>query len=639
MSKKRRKTSNPLSDKTAPVSQPASVKAAAPVETPVPSNSSPTNSSPSNSDPSNSNPSNPASSNQLQANLNVASTDLPPGDNPTLLSKDETTASTEPLALEIAPTDLENADDPELIYEPTWSEQLGELVLEYKWWLFGLVMLLAAGLRLWRLDYRSIWYDESFSLTLASRDLATLLSGTANDYHPPLYYILLGGWTRLLGDNVYSGRLLSALAGVGFVAVVYGLAKELFGSRTALLAALFAAVAPFQILYAQEVRHYSLQALLGTATVWAFYRAWRRGGWLYWGLFALAWVLSLYNLYFSIFGLLLINLFFVAAILDRRRTSAGWDWPRIKGWVGANLAIGLLYAPWALVLIQRVGQVQKSYWIDKPNPLEFFRLTNVFLVNATNLTTDPLWTVSGLLLGTLVTVFLLNALRFRLRRGEKGQHRRSFEVALLMTVWLGVVLLVLAISYLFAPIYLERSLLGVSALFYILLARVIQTARRPAFWLLLIVPGLVVLLGSLYFYYFSADYTTHYENEQALAHLRASYRQGDLTLHSSKLSYQPFAYLKAPGPQFLAPEEPGNIHDDLSAPTLTAIGMSYTPVPQALAQVPANGRVWLVRTDPQPGQTAQYLDSIQQQIATRYTLSEKWEYRGGILFLYTPAKA
>ena len=124
-------------------------------------------------------------------------------------------------------------------------------------------------------------------------------------------------------------------------------------------------------------------------------------------------------------------------------------------------------------------------------------------------------------------------------------------------------------------------------------------------------------------------------NEQAVAHIEAAYQRGDLTLHSNKLSYQPFDYLHAPGPQFLAPEEPNNIHDDTTTDSLKAVGMAFTPVSQILDRTPATGRIWFVRTDPQPGQHTEYLDSMEQQIVERqYHPLERWEYQGGVLVLY-----
>ena len=530
---------------------------------------------------------------------------------------------------------LDEADEDETEYELSWSERLGGLALRRRRLFFWLTLGLATVLRLGRLGERSVWYDESFSLTLASKDLPTLLTGTANQHHPPLGYLVLDVWLRVFGNSPYVGRLLAAGFGIAFVAVVYGLAKEMFGSRTALVAMGFAAVSPFQILYSQEVRHYSLEALLGTGLVWSFYRAWRRNTSRAWAIFGLLIILAIYNLYYSLLGVAALDFFCLGLLVDERRRSGSWPTRRLTGWLAANVAAGLAYAPWSLVLLNEAGQVKKAYWIETPNPLEVFRLTNVLLLNATNLTVGPLLTLAGLLLGPIITIFLLNALRFRLRRGELGLQRRSFEIALLLAYWWLPVGLALVISYVFAPIYLERSLIGFAAPVYILLGRAIQTARRPALWLLLLGPTIIVLLGSLYSYYFSREYTTHYENEQAVAHIGAAYQRGDLTLHSNKLSYQPFDYLHAPGPQFLAPEEPNNLHDDTTPDSLKAVGMAFTPVSQVLDTAPANGRIWFVRTDPQPGQHAAYLDDMEQQLAARqYRVLERWEYWGGVLILY-----
>ncbi len=559
---------------------------------------------------------------------------------PTLLQNDTGTDQPDPLTTSTPMSATEPVEEPpaeteEEEYRLSWSENLGFFALHHRRLLFWLILSLAAVLRLGRLGARSVWYDESFSLTLANRDLPTLLTGTAYQHHPPLGYLLLDGWLRLFGDSVYAGRLLSVLFGVGFVAVVYGLARDMFGSRTALLAMLFGALAPFQIAYSQEVRHYSLEALLGGWLVWSFYNGWRRNTPLAWLQFTLAGILALYNLYYSILGLAALDFFFVGYLLYNRRVNGHWQLNRFKGWFFANLAMAAAFAPWSLVLLNEAKQVSKSYWIPVPNPLEIFRLTNVYLLNATNLTTGPLLTLAALILGPLITLFLFNALRFRLRRGEKGQKRRSFEISLLLTYWFVPALLALGLSYLVAPLYLERSLIGFAAPCYILLARVIQTARRPALWFGLIIPALVVLLGSLGTYYFSEEYTTHYENEQAVAHIRAAYQPGDITIHTNKLSYQPFQYLKAAGPQYLAPEEPNNIHNDTTPESLKALGMAFTPVPDIIGQIQAGGRIWFVVDAPQPGQTFDYLTGLQQQItASHYKQTRSWDFWNGQVLLF-----
>ncbi|MEI6044485.1 MAG: glycosyltransferase family 39 protein [Chloroflexota bacterium] len=505
---------------------------------------------------------------------------------------------------------------------------------EFFWLL--LILGLALSLRLFRLDYRSVWYDESFSIILARQDLATLLAGTAHDYHPPLFYLVLSLWMKLFGEGIYVTRLLSLLFGMGTILLVYQLAKTLFGPKTALLGAFLAAVAPFQLLYSQEVRMYSLQILLGAWLCLTFYQAYRRDSREEWVLFGVAALLSLYNLYFSLFGVVALDLFFVILMLYNWRVLRVVEKSKIRHWLVTNLVVALLYLPWLFILLGQVGRIKKSYWITLPNPLEIFRLLDVFLYNATNLTVDPPYDLIGLLLAVFLLIFMLQTLRYRLRRGERGDFRRSLEIAMLLTYWLGPVLLVLMVSYLFAPVYLERSLIAFAVPCYILLARVVQTARHPNFWPLLLVPGAVLVLVSLYFYFFSQDYTIHYDSTSATAYISQNYRQGDIVIHTNKLSYLPFIYLKAPGLQFVVPEEPGNPHDDLSPETQRAIGLDYVPVEQAIEKAGPSSRVWLVLTPPQPGQTDYQRQVVKGFLDRHYSLSASQSFYGLLVLLYSP---
>ncbi|NWJ97737.1 MAG: glycosyltransferase family 39 protein [Chloroflexi bacterium] len=505
---------------------------------------------------------------------------------------------------------------------------------EFFWLL--LILGLALSLRLFRLDYRSVWYDESFSIILARQDLATLIAGTAHDYHPPLFYLVLSLWMKLFGEGIYVTRLLSLLFGMGTILLVYQLAKTLFGPKTALLGAFLAAVAPFQLLYSQEVRMYSLQILLGAWLCLTFYQAYRRDSREEWVLFGVAALLSLYNLYFSLFGVVALDLFFVILMLYNWRVLRVVEKSKIRHWLVTNLVVALLYLPWLFILLGQVGRIKKSYWITLPNPLEIFRLLDVFLYNATNLTVDPPYDLIGLLLAVFLLIFMLQTLRYRLRRGERGDFRRSLEIAMLLTYWLGPVLLVLMVSYLFAPVYLERSLIAFAVPCYILLARVVQTARHPNFWPLLLVPGAVLVLVSLYFYFFSQDYTIHYDSTSATAYISQNYRQGDIVIHTNKLSYLPFIYLKAPGLQFVVPEEPGNPHDDLSPETQRAIGLDYVPVEQAIEKAGPSSRVWLVLTPPQPGQTDYQRQVVKGFLDRHYSLSASQSFYGLLVLLYSP---
>ena len=66
-------------------------------------------------------------------------------------------------------------------------------------WLPWLIVALAVGLRLWRLDGQSLWADEGNSAALALRSWADISRAAAADIHPPLYYWLLNLWVKIFG--------------------------------------------------------------------------------------------------------------------------------------------------------------------------------------------------------------------------------------------------------------------------------------------------------------------------------------------------------------------------------------------------------------------------------------------------------
>jgi Dolichyl-phosphate-mannose-protein mannosyltransferase len=139
-------------------------------------------------------------------------------------------------------------------------------------WLLLALILLGFGLRVLRLEFQPLWWDEGYSVWFATHPLGQLVALTAQDIHPPLYYALLHGWTSLLGTGPVALRLLSVFAGVLLIPAVYRAARCMFSSRAALLAALLAAINPLAIFYSQEIRMYGLVALLSTGVLLA---AWR----------------------------------------------------------------------------------------------------------------------------------------------------------------------------------------------------------------------------------------------------------------------------------------------------------------------------------------------------------------------------
>jgi mannosyltransferase len=215
-----------------------------------------------------------------------------------------------------------------------------------------LVLVLAAGLRFYRLDAQSFWNDEGNSARIAERSVPLILEGAAGDIHPPLYYLTLHYWRALTGQSEFALRAFSSVGGLGLVALVYVLGADAFGPWSGLAAGLMAAINPFQVYYSQEARSYIWVAFLGAAAAYAALR-WlessHKGG----GLPAVGYVLAatagLYTHYLFPLTLIPINLI-VLALLLRRKTLG-----RLGGWLGLHLVMVALFVPWAPIALRQLS--------------------------------------------------------------------------------------------------------------------------------------------------------------------------------------------------------------------------------------------------------------------------------------------
>src|SRR3972149_6318486 len=218
-------------------------------------------------------------------------------------------------------------------------------------------VLLGFLFRTVNLGAQSIWYDEAFSLLLARYGYGEIVARTARDTMPPLYYWLLHLWGT--GSPVdFSPRFLSVMAGTLSVALVYAVGKLLVDARTGAVAALFAAVAPFQVFYGQEVRMYALLGLWALLAVYGFLLGWQRGSRRGWTLYALATALAVYT---HALGWLPSAAIFAWGLLTAYRNPARLAPPLLA--LGAAL---LAYLPWLTIVLGQARQVLTPFWASPP---------------------------------------------------------------------------------------------------------------------------------------------------------------------------------------------------------------------------------------------------------------------------------
>ena len=102
-------------------------------------------------------------------------------------------------------------------------------------------------------------WDEGWSIAHASLPFAELLSITAQDVHPPLFYLLLGSWQSIVGTNLFGARFLCVLLALPAIPLVFIVGRAWSGScLMGVLAAAVLAWLPLHVYYSAVVRMYAL---------------------------------------------------------------------------------------------------------------------------------------------------------------------------------------------------------------------------------------------------------------------------------------------------------------------------------------------------------------------------------------------
>ncbi|MBI2304670.1 MAG: glycosyltransferase family 39 protein [Chloroflexi bacterium] len=193
------------------------------------------------------------------------------------------------------------------------------------------ILLLAFLLRVFRIDFQSLWGDEAIAIFWAQNDLAGVYQEAIGSSEPPLYYLALHYWQSLAGTREFALRYLSLLFGVLTIPLLYQLGRTTLGQSAGLYAATLAALSPYYIYYSQETRMYAQTAFLTALSMAClilllFGEKKRSGGQtaLLWTGYVLAAAAAIYTLWVPGFILLAVNIYFL--IFWRRHRPHLWPW-------------------------------------------------------------------------------------------------------------------------------------------------------------------------------------------------------------------------------------------------------------------------------------------------------------------------
>lgn len=321
------------------------------------------------------------------------------------------------------------------------------------------ITLLAALLRLLYLGHKSLWLDEAVSVSIARLDWAAFRETLWHrEGNMALYYLLLRpvvAW----GQSEWQVRLLSAVAGIATVPVMFALGARLFGRRAGLFAALLFAVNACSVVYSQEARGYSLAVLLVASSTLVFVRLVRSPSWIVGIAYAILAALSIYAHFFSV---LVVAAQWLSVMFLPARSAP------VRKLTGALVLTAFLSFPAAaFVLSKNVGQLN---WVPKPSLLEFYHL-GLFLSAEGG-------KVIGNILFVLFVIALCLAGKKAVQVWRAGPSPESWSYALALSCLITPIVLTLIIS-LRTPVFFHRFLIVCLPAFLLLAAIGLSLMRLP----------------------------------------------------------------------------------------------------------------------------------------------------------------
>lgn len=315
-----------------------------------------------------------------------------------------------------------------------------------------IILVVSAFLRIFKLDFQSVWLDEIHSLSEANPNFSfselysSLLTA---EPHPPLYFVLVQLFFKIFGYTSFVLRFFSFLVGLGGLITLYFLAKELYNKKAAIYSVVFLGINSYHIYYSQEGRMYAL--LFFTTTLSFFFLAKflkeRNLKWALWLGFSAGLMinshffglLTLLSIYFILLG------FFIVCNKEQMKSFFKFSFLSL-------FITSIMFLP-SLKLLKKSSEI-KEIWIPKPTSDAYTIIFKEFFGNSEIL----LLIITSLLFIYILSLVKQNKSSISLESIISNKNIFSF---LILIPWIVIVILIALIrSHLSLPMIISRYFIG-----------------------------------------------------------------------------------------------------------------------------------------------------------------------------------
>lgn len=389
------------------------------------------------------------------------------------------------------------------------------------WVMLCVILILGATVRMYGLTRQSLWLDEANGVRIAEKSFQEIVSELKDDVSPPLHYFIMHVWMKIFGSGELSTRVFVCIFGVLLIPAIYYVGSSLFGRRMGMISAFIAAVGQFHVRYSQEVRMYSMLALLGLLSIYLLYRAITTNSKTYWIGYTLFTALTIYTHNYGIFIAVSGAVFFAIHAMTQGT--------RLRSFLIAQGIIAILYLPWLPVLLMRHYRSGAIVgWIPHMRPYhlyETFRIYSGLSFEVFGPVTNSLIMWLGLAL--FMCYFLAGI--FSIRKHKKvfvPYIQNNMELVLLLCyffVTLGIPMLISIKK----PIYLTgRYSIAAWPAFPLILGLGVSKIRNR--YNLAIVLAFIMLISSISLYWHHSVWAKSHDDRSIAALIESKANEDDL---------------------------------------------------------------------------------------------------------------
>lgn len=324
-----------------------------------------------------------------------------------------------------------------------------------------------------------IWFDESFSILITRNSISDIISFTASDVHPPLYYLFLKLFISIFGNYMPIYHLVSIIPFLLMILIVGIFSYKEISYKAGLLSMVVLCAAPHMLTYAIEIRMYSLCQLLVVCSVILAYKIGKstdKEKWTLWIGFSIINVMAAYTHYFAGAAVAIVSVcLFVCILISKIEKKR-----KIIRWVIANVITVILYIPWLVVFYKQFESVKSDYWITSFTARDIGKIAE-FLFGKFDET-------STIFVGAAVCIaIVLFVIRWK-------KNSKLSIILLCLTVFLGFIALGVLLSIIITPVFVQRYIAIVLPCFWMAITYIFVGEKNQKLYYIMCVLSLLLLV-------------------------------------------------------------------------------------------------------------------------------------------------